>query len=193
MGLEPVAGWFRADYGMEQHSGTAHAYSAWRFSAFSRMIAHIFLYSSVYSFLVPFANWTIQYSPHVNQIRTSIFLSISLLPALQVYGIMVRPTPGLFFTENVLRLHAPLHCTAVHTIFTENVEKGGLFLSETSLHWLFNTNVVIFYKIVRYSKAMFTLYRIVKRSVAETDPVQCEQEQVLPCIAGITSFKNGAK
>ena len=24
-------------------------------------------------------------------------------------------------------------------------------------------------------KAMFTLYRIVKRSVAETDPVQCEQ------------------
>ena len=26
---------------------------------------------------------------------------------------------------------------------------------------------------------MFTLYRIVKRTVAETDPVQCEQEQVL--------------
>ena len=27
--------------------------------------------------------------------------------------------------------------------------------------------------------AMFTLYRIVKRSVAETDPVKCEQEQDL--------------
>ena len=40
---------------------------------------------------------------------------------------------------------------------------------------------------------MFTLYRAVKRGVAESDPVQCEQEQVLYCIAGIISFKNGAK
>ena len=37
---------------------------------------------------------------------------------------------------------------------------------------------------------MFTLYRIVKRSVAETDLVQCEQEQVLGCVSGIKSFKN---
>ena len=28
-------------------------------------------------------------------------------------------------------------------------------------------------------ETMFTLYRIVKRTAAETDPVQCEQEQVL--------------
>ena len=34
---------------------------------------------------------------------------------------------------------------------------------------------------------------LVKRSVSETDRVQCEQEQVLCCVAGITSFKNGAK
>ena len=40
---------------------------------------------------------------------------------------------------------------------------------------------------------MFTLYRIVKRSVAETDPVQFEQEQELCCAAGITSLENGAK
>ena len=40
---------------------------------------------------------------------------------------------------------------------------------------------------------MFTLYGIVKRSIAETDPVACEQEQVLRCVAGIKSFKNGAK
>ena len=42
-------------------------------------------------------------------------------------------------------------------------------------------------------KAMFTLYLILKRSVAETDPVQCEQEQVLRYVAGITSFQNRAK
>ena len=34
---------------------------------------------------------------------------------------------------------------------------------------------------------------IVKRSVAKIDPVKCEQEQILRCVAGITSFKNGAK
>ena len=39
---------------------------------------------------------------------------------------------------------------------------------------------------------MFTLYRIVKRRNAETDPVQREQEQVLRCVAGITSLKNEA-
>ena len=43
------------------------------------------------------------------------------------------------------------------------------------------------------SVAMFTQYRIVKQSVAETDPVQCEQEQVLPCVSGIKSYKNGTK
>ena len=37
------------------------------------------------------------------------------------------------------------------------------------------------------------MYRIVKRSVAETDPVWCQQEQMLRCVAGITSSKNGAK
>ena len=42
------------------------------------------------------------------------------------------------------------------------------------------------------TEAMFTLYRIVKRSVAETDPVQCEQKQELYCVPGITSFENGA-
>ena len=41
--------------------------------------------------------------------------------------------------------------------------------------------------------AMYTLYWIVKRRVAETDPVQCEQEQVLHCIAGIKSFGNETK
>ena len=35
---------------------------------------------------------------------------------------------------------------------------------------------------------MFTLYRIVKRSVVETDRIQCEQEQVLCCGSGIKSF-----
>ena len=40
---------------------------------------------------------------------------------------------------------------------------------------------------------MFTLYGIVKRSVAETDLVQCEQEQELRCVAGITAFENGGK
>ena len=43
------------------------------------------------------------------------------------------------------------------------------------------------------SKSLFTLYQKMKERVAETDPVQCEQEQVLCGIAGITSFKNGAK
>ena len=35
-----------------------------------------------------------------------------------------------------------------------------------------------------------TLYWIVKRSVTGTDPVQCEQEQVLRCVSGIKSVKN---
>ena len=39
---------------------------------------------------------------------------------------------------------------------------------------------------------MFTLYRMVKRTVAETDPLQCEHKQELRCVAGITSFENGA-
>ena len=40
---------------------------------------------------------------------------------------------------------------------------------------------------------MFTLYPIVKWGIAETDPVHGEQGQVLCCVAGITSYKNGAK
>ena len=40
---------------------------------------------------------------------------------------------------------------------------------------------------------MFTLYRVVRRSIAQTDPAQCEQEQKLRYVAGITSFENGAK
>ena len=40
---------------------------------------------------------------------------------------------------------------------------------------------------------MSTLYQLVKRNAAETDLVQCEQEQELFCIVGNTSFENGAK
>ena len=46
---------------------------------------------------------------------------------------------------------------------------------------------------IKLAQVVFTLYEIVKESVAGTDPVQCEQEQELRCVAGITSFKNGAK
>ena len=35
---------------------------------------------------------------------------------------------------------------------------------------------------------MFTLHQVVKLSVTETDPLQCEQEQELPCVAGIKHF-----
>ena len=37
------------------------------------------------------------------------------------------------------------------------------------------------------------MYRAVKRSVAETDPVHSELEQVLRYDAGVTSLKNGLK
>ena len=36
---------------------------------------------------------------------------------------------------------------------------------------------------------MFRLYRIVKRSVAEIVPAQCEQQQMLCCIAKYVSFR----
>ena len=39
-----------------------------------------------------------------------------------------------------------------------------------------------------HTQAMFTLYRIVKWSVAETDPVQCEQEQLHRCVSGIKAM-----
>ena len=42
---------------------------------------------------------------------------------------------------------------------------------------------------VNLVQAMFTMHQIVKRSVAETDPVQCEQEEVFRCVAGITTFQ----
>ena len=38
------------------------------------------------------------------------------------------------------------------------------------------------------SKAMFTLYRIVKRTVAEIALAQCEQQQVLRCVADYVSL-----
>ena len=41
-------------------------------------------------------------------------------------------------------------------VFTENVEKASLFLSEFCLHKLSNTNVVILYKILRYSRDLGT-------------------------------------
>ena len=40
-------------------------------------------------------------------------------------------------------------------IFTENVENASIFLSGSCLHKLSNTNVVILYKIVRYSKDLW--------------------------------------
>ena len=43
-------------------------------------------------------------------------------------------------------VHMRLYIEQQFIIFTENVEKAGLFLSETSFHKLFNTNVVIWYK-----------------------------------------------
>ena len=40
---------------------------------------------------------------------------------------------------------------------------------------------------------MFRLYQIVKRSIAETDLLQCEQEQELRCVQGRRKqFVNGA-
>ena len=51
-----------------------------------------------------------------------------------------RPTLGLFSIENVLKLHAPLHCAAVHK-----------FCQKRVFHNLPDTNVVL-YKIARYSK-----------------------------------------
>ena len=60
---------------------------------------------------------------------------------------LARPTLGLFSIENVLKIDVQQFI-----IFTENVDYASLFLSETCLHKLSNTNVVIFCKIVRYSK-----------------------------------------
>ena len=57
----------------------------------------------------------------VNQIRRSIFLSSSLLPSL-CYEMFARRTLGPGFSiENVLKLHAPLHCTAVHNFCQKRV------------------------------------------------------------------------
>ena len=50
-----------------------------------------------------------------------------LFSLLHVYEMLARPTLGLFPIENVFKLRAPLHCTAVHN-FTEN---ASLYLWET--------------------------------------------------------------
>ena len=57
----------------------------------------------------------------VNQIRRSIFLSSSLLSSLCVRNVCeAYPTPG-FSIEYVLKLHGPLHCTAVHNFCQKRV------------------------------------------------------------------------
>ena len=40
---------------------------------------------------------------------------------LYVYKVLARPTQGLFSIENVLKLHAPLHCTVVHDFCQKRV------------------------------------------------------------------------
>ena len=59
-------------------------------------------------------------SSEVNQIRRSIFFPF-LFSFLYVYEMLARPTLGLFSIENVLNLHAPLHCTAVHNFRQKRV------------------------------------------------------------------------
>ena len=44
-----------------------------------------------------------------------------LFSLLYVYEMLARPTLGLFAIENVLKLHAPLHCTAVHNFCQKRV------------------------------------------------------------------------
>ena len=56
----------------------------------------------------------------VNHIRRSIFFPF-LFSFLYVYEMLARPTLGLFSIENVLNLHAPLHCTAVHNFRQKRV------------------------------------------------------------------------
>ena len=40
---------------------------------------------------------------------------------LYLYKVLARPTQGLFSIENVLKLHAPLHCTVVHDFCQKRV------------------------------------------------------------------------
>ena len=44
-----------------------------------------------------------------------------LFSLLYVYEMLARPIQGLFAIENVLKLHAPLHCTAVHNFCQKRV------------------------------------------------------------------------
>ena len=61
-------------------------------------------------------------SSQINQIRRSISSSLQFLfSVLFVYEMLARPTRGLFSIENVLKLHAPLRCTAVHNFCQKRV------------------------------------------------------------------------
>ena len=57
----------------------------------------------------------------VNQIRRYIFLSSSLLPSPCVRNVCKAYPRPCFSIENVLKLHAPLHCTAVHNFCQKRV------------------------------------------------------------------------
>ena len=74
----------------------------------------------------------------VNQIRRSIIPSSSLLPSLCVRNVCKSyPRPG-FSIENILKLHAPLHCTAVH-----NLCQKGVFII-CPIQMLFIQNCMMF-------------------------------------------------
>ena len=83
----------------------------------------------------------------------------------------------------------PFLNTALQRLTCDLHYRFGAFLAPISVDMITSKHYTKNYS----PKAMFTLYRIVKRSVAETDPVQYEQEQVLCCVSGIKSFKIRAK
>ena len=53
--------------------------------------------------------------------RSDPFFFPVLFSLLQVYEMLVRPTLGLFSIETLLKLHGPLHCTAVHNFCQKRV------------------------------------------------------------------------
>ena len=50
-----------------------------------------------------------------------LFFFSVLFSLLYVYDMLAGPTLGLFSIENVLKLHAPLHCTSVHNFCQKRV------------------------------------------------------------------------
>ena len=71
--------------------------------------------------------WSVWQFPKSTRSEDTFFFPV-LFSLLCVYEMLARPTLGLISIENVLKLHAPLPCTAVHNFYWKCSECKPIFV-----------------------------------------------------------------